>query len=123
MLARAGDDTNEDAARGKLRDSESAVRSSFLTIDSALDRSLVQIETKALSKGGEWYARSYRQQGRLICEIHPKRGWLKIKVETSKATSAPKSLLPVGEVRRGWLQVTPRDTDLAVRFLESLVQA
>lgn len=121
MLTRALGDTNEDAARGKLGGCSHAVRSAFLVIDGSLDRSAADLTTRTLRRGGEWYARSYRHDGALVCELHPKGEWIKVKVDKTAYARAPKRLLPVGETRTGWLHFAPEEAAAAVRFLEELL--
>ena len=31
-------------------------------------------------KGGAWLARSYKRDGKTVLEVHPKGGWLKVKI-------------------------------------------
>lgn len=121
MLTRALGDTNEDAARGKLGACSHAVRSAFLAIDGVLDRATTDLTTRPLRRGGEWYARSYRHDGALVCELHPKGEWIKVKIDKSAFAQAPKRLLPVGETRTSWLRVAPEEAAAALRFLEELV--
>lgn len=121
MLARALGDTNEDAARGKLGTCSHAVRSAFLAIDEALALSTLDLTTRPLRRGGEWYARSYRHDGVLVCELHPKGEWIKVKVDKAAFARAPRHLLPVGETRNGWLRIAPEEAVAAVRLLEGIV--
>ncbi|MNR94668.1 hypothetical protein D3C72_257560 [compost metagenome] len=121
MLTRALGDTNEDAARGKLGACSQAVRSAFLAMDGVLDRAVTDLTTRPLQRGGEWYARSYRHDGALVCELHPKGEWIKVKIDKTAFVRAPRALLPVGETRTGWLGIAPEEAPAAVRFLANLI--
>ncbi|MDB5464778.1 MAG: hypothetical protein JWP23_3167 [Phenylobacterium sp.] len=114
-------DTNQAALAGQLRKC-GAVSETFIALDRALDQSRVSLDKQALTKGSEWFARSYKLDGRTIVELHPKNGWLKVKLGAEYAAMAPKPLLPVGEIRDSWINIEPRDQALGIQFVVDVVK-
>lgn len=73
-------------------------------------------------KGGAWLARSYKRDGKTVLEVHPKGGWLKVKIG-AVAAQAPRTLLPIGETRSGWISIYPRDLGAGQAFVTEALKS